>query len=62
MDEDYVRLLTRLEVKVENVENAVSELKAVIQPVKSPILPVTGGVTGFLSMVYMAYLQGSGKA
>lgn len=62
MDEEYIRLITRLEVQMENLENAVKELKSVIQPVKSPVLPVTGGVVGLLAMVWTAYLQASGQA
>jgi hypothetical protein len=61
MEESLVKELTRLQVQMENVQKTIDELKMVIQPVKSPILPVTGGVVGLLAMVWTAYLQTSGQ-
>jgi hypothetical protein len=46
---------------MENVEKVVAELRSAIQPVKAPVLPVTGGVVGLLAMAWTAYLQATGK-
>lgn len=61
MEESLVKELTRLQVQMENVQKTIDELKAVIQPVKRPVLPVTGGVIGLLAMVWTAYLQATGQ-
>jgi hypothetical protein len=46
---------------MESVTKSVDELKAVIQPTKAPVLPVTGGVVGLMAMAWTAYLQATGK-
>lgn len=61
MDESLIKELTRLQVQMENVQKTIDELKSVIQPVKTPVLPVTGGIVGLLAMVWTAYLQASGQ-
>lgn len=61
MDEEMIKALTRLQVQMENLEKTVGELRLIFQPVKTPVLPVTGGVVGLMAMVWTAYLQATGK-
>ena len=62
MNEEIVKALTRLEVKVEAIEQTISELKNELKSSKQPTLPMTGGVAGLLADVWMGYLQATGKA
>lgn len=60
--EDIVKSLTRLETKLEGVEDTLTELKNDLKTPKTPVLPVTGGLVGLAAAVWTGYLQATGKA
>lgn len=62
MNEEIVKTLTRLETKVEAIEQTIIELKTDLRSGHTPVLPVTGGVVGILAAAWTAYAQASGKA
>lgn len=60
--EEIVEALTRLSVKLEGIEQSLSEVKSDLKTGKGPVLPVTGGVAGLVAAIWTGYLQASGKA
>lgn len=62
MSDDFVKALTRLETKMEAVEQTLSELKTELKQSKPPVLPVAGGLIGILAAACTAYLQTTGQA
>lgn len=60
--EDIVKALTRLEAKLEHVEQGLGELKNDLKTNKTPVLPVTGGVAGLVAAIWTGYLQARGQA
>jgi hypothetical protein len=70
VSEEIVKSLTRLETKVEGIEQTIGELKSDLKSVvsngamttKTPVLPVTGGLVGLAAALWTGYLQASGKA
>lgn len=62
MSEEIVKALTRLETKMEAVEQTISELKSDLKQPKTPVLPVAGGLVGLLAAACTAYLQATGQA
>lgn len=60
--EDIVKALTRLDTKLEHVEQSITELKNDLKSSKTPVLPVTGGVAGLVAAVWTGYLQARGQA
>lgn len=61
MNEDFIVALTRVATKVEGMERELKDLKEMLRPPKTPVLPVTGGLVGFLALVWTAYLQATGQ-
>lgn len=60
--EEIVKGLTRLETKLEAIELTIAELKSDLKTAKPPVLPVTGGVVGLVTAVWVGYLQATGQA
>lgn len=60
--EDVVKGLTRLETKLEGIEQTIVELKIDLKTAKSPVIPVTGGIVGLAAAVWTGYLQATGQA
>jgi hypothetical protein len=62
MSEEIVKALTRLETKVQHIEQTLGELKNDLKTPKSPVLPVTGGLVGLAAAFWTGYLQATGQA
>ena len=62
MSEEIVKALTRLEVKVEAIEQTITELKIDLKTSRVPALPVTGGLVGLAAAVWTGYLTATGQA
>jgi hypothetical protein len=61
-NEDIVKALTRIETKLEFIEQAVTEVRSESNASKTPVLPVTGGLVGLLAAAWTGYLQATGHA
>jgi hypothetical protein len=60
-DESVGNAIVRIETDLKYIKRDVRELKETLKPVRSPVLPVTGGLVGVLAMVWTAYLQATGQ-
>jgi hypothetical protein len=61
-DEDIVKALTRIDTKLEYIEETISELKNGSTSGKLSVLPVTGGIVGLVAAACTGYLQATGHA
>jgi hypothetical protein len=61
-DEDIVKALTRIDTKLEYIEQSIVELRSGSTASKMAVLPVTGGLVGLIAAVCTGYLQATGHA
>lgn len=61
-NEDIVKALTRIETKLEFIEQTLTKVSAESNTTKLPVLPVTGGLVGLIAAAWTGYLQATGHA
>jgi hypothetical protein len=61
-DEDIVKALTRIDTKLEYIEQSIVELRSAPSSSKLSVLPVTGGLVGLIAAACTGYLQATGHA